>query len=126
LANASEDQPPPCICKCGGKIQCEKGQWAFCECSDGKCEAKCSTEKHEPLELAADVTSAIVLKPVTVGDLKREAPCQYTISRQLLSGRLSDGRYFLFYEGRGMGFSFTTGAVNLLTRAVSQLRELEH
>lgn len=25
LANASEDQPPPCICKCGGKIQCEKG-----------------------------------------------------------------------------------------------------
>src|SRR6266481_5782340 len=65
----NKDQPPPCKCKCGGETQCQNGQWAYCECIDGKCKGSCTTVKQEPLNIAADVISVLEEKDVTPRDL---------------------------------------------------------
>ena len=83
------DQPPPCICPCGGEIQCEKGQWAYCKCVNGKCKGSCSPGKKEPLDLAADVVSPIVEKPVTRIELQNEASRYFPILDELLKGKVS-------------------------------------
>jgi hypothetical protein len=122
VSTTDREAPPPCVCKCGGKTQCERGQWAYCECRDGHCETKCTTEKHEPLELAADVVSVVEDRPVEAQAMKAEARTYAPVLHKLIfQANVSEGTYRLSYERREIGFSFTQFAVKLLRDALHQL-----
>lgn len=118
----SVGKPPACVCKCGGETKCESGQWAFCECQNGKCHGVCTKEKSDPLALAADVTSVIELRPVTVDVLRERHDTYASLLQELLSGKVKGGQYVLSHGNRSIGFSFTDRAVDLLTQASRQLR----
>jgi len=119
-----QDEPPPCACKCGGKIQCDKGEWSFCECRRGKCDTTCRKGKNKPLELAADVTSVVVEKEITVTRLKEESNVYSPILSSLLRGKLLERTYHLKYKDRDIGFSFNPRGVALLTEAVNELQKI--
>jgi hypothetical protein len=122
LSTTEREAPPPCVCKCGGKTQCERGQWAYCECREGHCETKCTTEKHEPMQLAADVVSAVRKQPVEVNAMKNEARAYAPLLHKLIyDAKVSEGTYTLTYDRRQIGLSFTQVAVKLLTDALHQL-----
>jgi hypothetical protein len=123
LTRGNQDAPGPCICPCGGEFQCDKGQWTYCVCRDGKCTGTCSSEKKEPMDLAADVVSVIVVRTLKATDLRKEPGTYSPILDELLNGKVAEGRYRLKYRDREMGFSFTKLAVSLLTKALADLQK---
>jgi len=123
LTRVTQEAPRSCICPCGGEFQCDKGQWAYCICRDGKCTGTCSSGKNEPMDLAADVVSVIVDRTVKAPDLRKEPGTYSPILDELLNGKVSEGRYQLKYRDREMGFSFTQPAVSLLTKALAELKK---
>jgi len=119
-AALDEDQPAPCVCTCGGQIQCEKGQWSFCKCENGKCKGACSTGKKAPLPLAADVLSPIFEKSLSEADLRKE-PQQYSpVLGELLRSKVSPGKY----KYRQIGFSFIPQIESQLNVAFNELEKL--
>jgi hypothetical protein len=123
LNSENEDQPSPCKCICGGEIHCERGQWAWCECRNGKCIGACSSGKKEPLDLAADVVSVIVEDTVKATDVRNNPDRYSQILEALLKGKVSENKYRLAYRSREIGFSFTENSVSLLRKAREELRE---
>jgi hypothetical protein len=117
----SIEPPPPCKCECGGEIQCEKGQWAYCECREGKCSGKCISDKNKPLDLAADVVTVILQEKHDEKDL-RTSPKKYSqIIDMLLQGKVAKGRYHIIYESRDVHFSFTEQVISKLIAARNEL-----
>lgn len=115
------EPPPPCDFPCGGELRCDKGQFGYCECPNGKCQGSCRSQKAEALDLAADVLSVVFEEGLNPSNL-REMPQKYRpVLDDLLKNKASTGRYHLKYKDRRITFAFSEQSVVLLTDAARQL-----
>ena len=125
LPSGSDDQPPPCECKCGGKIRCDKGQWAYCECNAGKCDGICTSKIQQPFEIASAVVSIVEGKTVEPASLRMQRGRYSKTLKAVLDSKISEGRYLFRYQDREIGFSFNKQSISKLNTAITQLEEPE-
>ena len=125
VPSAQDDEPPPVKCSCGGDFKCGKRQWGYCECPSGRCHCSCTKVQQDPNALARDVLSVVVKEEVTVQDLKAGADKYSVLLDKLLSGKSSEGKYRLIYEGRRIDFSFAVETVSLLSKARADLGQMQ-
>jgi hypothetical protein len=129
-SDASDDAPPDCVCSCRGRISCDRGQWAYCECKSGTCYGKCYSQSPTPKAQASAVISQILNQKVQETYLDEHRLESGELLRKLLSGRTGEGQYSIKYESRtGIGYSSRTVGFAFSKSTVRQLesatRELE-